>query len=260
MWGTATRWVGVATIVRTILFSYLMLLCKLSGQISFQQCDLSVNYQAKTWQWTGIKTRETMHEALEPFVALSALQKAVNEKEAYWWLLTFSSSENFSLWHFNFHVNVIPEPCKWDAVHNESSRDYWRQKETHMAHPKALATWEVFFSTVCENDGTFWFFNLEKDSVRNVLLLWNFQNRLSTNRNTVKLPWAGSSTSWCARGLSSKALHVCLLGPEGRCWMRPTATNCLVHFRSRFLKFWSSILTINCSNQPWLKMLLYVFL
>lgn len=36
----------------------------------------------------------------------------------------------------------------------------------HIVHSKASTTRGMFFSTVRENDGIFWFFNLEKDSVQ----------------------------------------------------------------------------------------------
>lgn len=64
----------------------------------------------------------------------------------------------------------------------------------HIVHSKASTTWEMFFGTVSENDGIFWFFNPEKNSVQEHPVVVELPE-LGTNRYTVKLPQAGSVNS-----------------------------------------------------------------
>lgn len=70
------------------------------------------------------------------------------------------------------------ELYKWDPVQKESFSHIRLETrgDPHTVHAKASTSQEMVFRTVHGNEGTFWFFNLEKDSVQERPTVWNFQN------------------------------------------------------------------------------------
>lgn len=90
----------------------------------------------------------------------------------------------------------------------------------HTVHSKALTTWEMFFSTVSENDGIFRFFNLEKESVQEYPVVVELRkHRWSTNSYTATGRQLEQLIYRCvfSPGLSSKMVCMHMPRPKTGC-------------------------------------------